>query len=101
MVMYPSASCGSLAAPRPWPLSPVAAETCRARWDAEGSGGKRAFCIGWDRAQNSHQDLENGTRKNGDKERHKKLTNQRSHFPSPREPRGPLHPRPLPASAYT
>lgn len=35
----PSASCGSLGAPRPWPLSPVAAETCvRSQVGAWGPG---------------------------------------------------------------
>lgn len=37
MVMLPSASCGSLGVPRRWPLSPVAAETCSARWDTGAS----------------------------------------------------------------
>lgn len=37
----PFASCGSLGVPRPWPLSPVAAETFGARWDTGDSGTAR------------------------------------------------------------
>lgn len=83
METYPSASCGSLAAPRLWPLSPVAAEMCRTRWDARSSGDKWASCIMWGGTRIGNQDVENVT---GDTDKDTQPMNQRSHLPSPGYP---------------
>lgn len=63
MVMYLFASCGSLAALRPWLLSLVAAETCRVSQVGCWGFRRQELCVGWGGAQNSHQDLEHVTRK--------------------------------------
>ena len=81
-VMPPFASCGSLGVPRLWPLSPVAAETCRVRWDSGDLGAAGLVSQQWG-GQSKDSNIEQETQ-----------PGKRAIFPDTGDP--PILPIPLP-----